>query len=79
MLKSIRETILVPLFQRLGTMLATALIGLGVHADLAAQVGIGAVAALLIIVDLVGNHLSARVTKLKAQEEVLSQFVGPNP
>lgn len=60
MLKTVRDNVLLPLLGRLGTAAATLLVPLGVHADLAHQLGIGVTAAGLIIFDLTVSYLRKR-------------------
>ena len=57
---AIKKLILVPLLQRLGTMLATVLLATGADGDLVSQVVTGVIAASLIIADLMQNYVTQK-------------------
>ncbi|QCS37268.1 hypothetical protein [Tortoise microvirus 77] len=57
MFKKLGTNVMFPLFGRVGTAAATWLVSLGADSDLAAQVSVGIIAALLIGLDLCSSWL----------------------
>lgn len=63
MWETIKTNVIWPLVGRIGTGTATVLVGYGVNADHAAQVGIGVTAAGLIAFDLAISYLNRKRTR----------------
>lgn len=60
MLELLKTNVLFPLLGRIGTSTATVLVGYGVHAPYAQQVGIGVTAFGLIVADLMVSYLNRK-------------------
>lgn len=63
MLNTIKTNVLVPLWQRLGTSVATVLIGYGIQADISHATGAFVGAGAGLVFDLVQDYLRIRAAK----------------
>lgn len=67
LIKTIRDNVLLPLITRVGTMIGTALLGIGANAELVEQAILGVIAIGLIAFDLGMSYLR----RVKAKQEAL--------